>query len=100
VVLRNAEKFLVRDAHGKIVVRDGLPVVGYRNVVFQNKREQDEYLARRGWARLADGEADSTVSEESTHSAFSQGDTPPPTPEAVQLAEQTFFVENVQEYGC
>ena len=73
-----------KDATGReVVIRD--------DVVFNSKKDQDEYMNRHGLARYCDGE-DSAVTD-SQHSVFTQGDTPAPSARAAQFAQQSFFVE-------
>lgn len=95
------EKFLVKDQNGKIVLdpRTGMPAVGYKDVVFNSKKEQDEYLNRNGLARMMDGEADSTVSEESTHSVYNHGDDAPPTATSLTTLSKAHFVEDPKQFA-
>lgn len=89
------EKHLLKE-NGQIVKdAKGLPVVVYKDVVFQSLSDQNEYLARNGLARMMDGEADSTVNEDSTHSVFTNGELPPaPSEKALTLASNIFFTED------
>lgn len=91
VVTRTPDGKIVRDEHDR-------PVVSYRDVVFHSLAEQNEYLQRTGRERMMDGEADSTVNEESTHSVYHHGDTPAPSAEASRMASRAFYVEDPRAY--
>lgn len=89
VFAKNPDGTYQRDQYGRAIFHK-------RDVIFKDKAHQDSWLAERGLARMMDGEADSTVHEESTHSVYHQGDTPAPNERANVKAQGSFFVEKTE----
>lgn len=96
VRIPKAEKFILRNPDGS-VVRDnkGIPLVGYKDVVFKNLAEQKDWMNRNGKELMMDGEADSTGSD-SQHSVYDQSH-PAPSDAASKAASNAFFVEDPNE---
>ena len=91
------EKKVVVDEHNQ-VVRDrlGRPVVRYCDVTFKSKREQDEYMNRKGLVRTMDGRDPSIGPSQRSYYDQTQG--PPPSQEAVMMAERARYVEPREVY--
>lgn len=97
ICIPKMEKFMLRGDDGEVLKNsNGVPLVGYKDVVFTSKAHQDQYLKEHGKALMMDGEADSTVNVESTHSVYDQTSIAP-SEYSTKLAEQSFFVEDPNE---
>ena len=86
------EKKICVDANGN-PIRDALnrPVVQYHDVTFNSKAEQDAYMKKNGLVRTMDGR-DPSVGI-SQRSVYDQTEEPPPSQDAVRMAEGAHFVE-------
>lgn len=73
VVLKKFHQIVKTDPQGNVITQpiqdpatgkiSNLPVMEYKDQVFNTRKEQDEWMDRHGWCRLADAEGDSTFHE-------------------------------------